>query len=150
MPRASELPVGWRRLSPSENRARGFNRRAERYLAPDGRDVSRRQAENVIARQAGWDSWSEYQRAAQTRTYRKQLEVGVEGLGLPDRPSSYRRLAGPRSRISQAYKRFMDEGSMEGRWSESHSTAPGSPWAQMLEAEGVRDENATYEVGDTP
>lgn len=128
----------------------GVSRRAERYVAPNGDNVSRRQAENVVARQAGWDSWSEYQRVARSRTFRKQLEIGVEGQGLPDTPRSYRELAGPTTEFSTAYQRFREEGDIDGRWSETHSRSPNSPWAQMQVAQGIRDENARYDIGDTP
>lgn len=148
--RASDLPLGWRRATPSENRAMGVSRRAERYIAPNGDNVSRRQAENVVARQAGWDSWSEYQRVARSRTFRKQLEIGVEGQGLPDEPRSYRKLAGPTTDFSTAYQKFREEGDLEGRWAETHSRSPNSPWAQMQVAQGIRDENARYDIGDTP
>lgn len=148
--RASDLPPGWRRATPLENAATGHTRRAERYVAPNGDNVSRRQVENVVARQHGWDSWSEYQRVAQSRTFRKQLGVAVEGKGLPDKPISYRRTAGVTSDFSTAYQRFREEGDIEGRWSESHSTSPNSPWAQMQVAQGIRDQSARYDIGDTP
>lgn len=148
--RAADLPPGWRRATPTENKASGVSRRAERYIAPNGDSVSRRQAENVVARRAGWDSWSEYQRVAQTRTYRRQLAIAVEGKGLEDKPSSYRRLAGPSTDLSTSYQRFREEGDIEGRWAESHSTSPGSPWADLQIAQGIRDEGAQYDIGDTP
>lgn len=148
--RASDLPAGWRRATQSENLRSGHTRRAERYVAPNGDNVSRRTAENVVARGAGWDSWSEYQRVAQSRTYRKQLGIAVEGKGLPDRPSSYRREAGPTTDYSQAYARFRQEGDIEGQWSETHSRSPQSPWAQMQVAQGIRDQDARYDIGDTP
>jgi hypothetical protein len=107
--------------------------------------------ENVVARENGWDSWSEYQRTAQTRTYRKQLEIAVEGKGLPDTPASYRREAGVTSDFTQAYKRFTDEGDIDqGPWSDTHSRDPDSPWAELQIAQGIRDEDASYAIGDTP
>jgi hypothetical protein len=148
--RASDLPTGWKRLTPKEHRALGLSRRAERYRAPNGDVVSRRQVENVIARQKGWDSWSEYQRTAQTRTFQKQLSKAVVGKDLPDKPSSYRRLAGISSPFSVAYRDFMEEGDTAGRWQDTHSTGPDSAWAHLQIAQGMRDEDAEYDIGDTP
>jgi hypothetical protein len=148
--RKSDLPSGWRRLTPQENKSLGVSRRAEKYRAPNGDVVSRRQVENIVARQKGWDSWSEYQRTAQTRTYRRQLRIAVEGKGLPDRPSSFRREAGISTDFSTAYRDFMEEGDLEGRWVETHSTGPDSAWADLQIAQGIRDEGAEYDIGDTP
>lgn len=148
--RARDLPSGWRRATPAENSATGHTRRAERYVAPNGDNVSRRQVENIVAREAGWDSWSEYQRVAQTRTFRTQLGIGVEGNNLPDKPSSYRNLAGPSTDFSVAYQRFREEGDLGGRWADSHDMGPDSPWADLQIAEGIRDEGAEYDIGDTP
>ena len=148
--RAADLPPGWRRATPTENSVTGHSRRAERYVAPNGDNVSRRQVENVVARQAGWDSWSEYQRVAQTRTFRKQLGIAVEGKGLKDTPASYRRQAGVTSDFSTAYQRFREEGDIEGRWEQSHSRSPGGAWADLQIAQGIRDEGASYDIGDTP
>lgn len=148
--RASDLPRGWRRATKEENQATGHSRRSERYIAPNGDNVSRRTVENIVARANGWDSWSEYQRVAQTRTYRKQLGIAVEGRGLADRPRSYQRLSGPSTDFSRAYAQFIQEGDIEGQWSDSHSRTPDSPWARMQVAQGIRDQDARYDIGDTP
>ncbi len=139
--RASELPRGYSRIPG----------RAERYRTPNGETVSRRQIENIAARKAGWSSWSEYQRVAQTRTYRNQLEMAVKGNGLPDTVKSYRTQAGYNSPFSRAYARFIKEGPVSnGHWTSNHSTSPDGPLAQLLVVQGYRDEDATYDVGETP
>lgn len=59
-------------------------------------------------------------------------------------------MAGPTSDFSEAYAKFQAEGDIEGRWAETHSRSPNSPWAQMQIAQGIRDEDARYDIGDTP
>lgn len=103
-----------------------------------------------MARRAGWDSWSEYQRTARTRTFRQQLRIAVESQGYEDQPRSYRRLAGASSKFSSAYAAFIEEGDTEGPWSESHSQGPDSAWADLQIAQGLRQEGAEYDIGDTP
>lgn len=143
---ASLLP-GYKRLPGS----------ARRYQTPTGETISRRQYENRVFSSAGWESWSEYQRTARSDEFRRFAKsYAREQKGKPwfrqrggkESYASYqargkvpRGMLEPDSEFSQAYLAAKQSG---------FSTEVGGPFDRFLKMTGLRDPDATYDVGDSP
>lgn len=110
---------------------------AERYTRlQDGAELSRRQYENERFRLAGWSNWSEYQRHAQNDQFQRWVVAERQSSG-----GSYRSIVHPTSQFSRDYAAALRSG-----WSKSAS----GPFARLLANLGLRPQNATWEVGQTP
>lgn len=127
----AKLP-GWRRLGG----------KAERYLDPSGKEVSRRQYENARARSAGWDSWSDYQRTRKSERFNQRIKQAIDN----EAPFSKRDL-GVEGTFSRAYvevrkaRRDNDQRQLRD---------PNGALADFLVIIGYRDAEDWWDVGDTP
>lgn len=110
--------------------------KASRYRTPDGGEISRRQYENIRFRKAGWGSWSEYQRTAKTKEYRRFVTAAADEKGV-----SPRTLKNPESDFNQLY--------LEAK-RDDWKNDPEGPFADFLVFIGVRAPDADYNVGETP
>lgn len=110
--------------------------KASRYRTPEGTTISRRQYENLRFRKAGWRNWSDYQRTAKTRDYRRWVEAAAKEHNV-----SARKFKNPDSHFNQLY--------LDARNADWDHTADGS-FADLLTYLGLRQPDASYDVGDTP
>jgi hypothetical protein len=103
-----------------------------------GEIVSYRQYRNAQATQAGFSSYSEYQRVLKNdRELQGALQTAVRfGDKAPDIHSS----------IMRHYGAVTQERKIYGK----PSTRAGGALARFLVDLGLRDEDALYDVGDTP
>lgn len=108
--------------------------KANRYQAPSGETISRRQYENLRFQKEGWKSWSEYQRTAKTKEYRRFVG-NAKDENIERNPKA------PGSEFNQRYLAARDSG-----WSKD----PDGDFADFLVWLGVRRPDATHDVGDTP
>ena len=109
---------------------------SERYIRlSDGEEISRRQYENERFKQAGWDSWSEYQRHAREEQFQRWVVAERQEHG-----GSWREIVSPNSRFSRDYAAALHSG-----WSKK---AHG-PFAKLLENLGLRTHGANWDVGET-
>ena len=103
--------------------------------------VSRRTYENERVQKVGWRNWSDYQRARKSDDYNRLVNRAIVERG------ETRRDIGPESEFSQLYLEM--EADQEVRQGD-RDLSPEGPLAQMLIYVGLRDPEATYDVGDTP
>lgn len=123
---------GWTKLGGS----------AQRYRTPEGREVSRRQYENVRAQQAGWKNWSQYQ-----RTRRKDdnyLKWWGRAKGAGTVPMNQK--ASPVSEFSKKY--LAVQKARAGNDPDLYD--PDGPLADLLIYTGDREPDWEWDVGDTP
>lgn len=139
-------PKGYRRLSPRELEARGLKPRSRGVLAPTGEVISRRQFENLRIRKAGtlsgWDSWSQFQAARNSPVYKYDMELALKRH--PDVTAKDMR------KIDSEFNVLFSEA--KHFWNKRKSPEyrdPNGPVANFLVYLGLRDENATYDVGET-
>lgn len=123
----------------------GFKRlpgKANRYVDPSGKEISRRQYENIRFRKSGWKSWSEYQRTARAtnprtgrKDYRRWAEAYADEKGISVRNA----MTDPD--FMEAYNAAKDT---------SWKHDPDGEFADFLKLVGLRPDDADYNVGDTP
>lgn len=122
---------GWTRLGGS----------AERFRNPEGRVVSRRQYENERAKQAGWSSWSEYQRTRKTPQFQRAIKDAIDKGAIRTR-----RDVGPTADISRKWNDVL-----EARRNDAPNLYdPDGPLADYLIYIGRRQPDDWWDVGDTP
>jgi hypothetical protein len=124
---------GWSRLPGS----------AERYLSPDGEEVSRRQYDNLRAQEQGWQTRSAYERRYDDPTYlwawntwRQENKVQIVEARRLDRMGGQ---LNKKLRAAQA----------TGWGKTKQGRDPKGPMSQLLIEMGMRDPTATYAVGNT-
>lgn len=122
---------GWKRLGGS----------AERYRAPSGEVVSRRQYENVRARQSGWRSWSEYQRTRKSPQFKRAVEDAIAKGTV-----THKRDVGPNAPISQKWNAVLKARADDA----PNLYDPDGPLADYLIYIGRREPDDWWDVGDTP
>jgi hypothetical protein len=101
-----------------------------------GETLSRRQYENIRAREYGFDSWSQYQNLGRDQTYKRWLDMHAERHGIS---------------IAEARK-------MDSDFNEKYTAAQNSDWstnadgdfADLLVDIGEREDDWEWDVGDTP
>lgn len=121
---------GWTKLPGS----------SERYLSPEGEEVSRRQYDNLRAEAEGWGSRSAYERRYEDPTYLWATKRLAQEQGK--RASQIDRMGSEANKKLLKAKRTGWGKSKEGR-------SPRGPMAKLLVEMGMRDPSATYAVGDT-
>jgi hypothetical protein len=144
---ASRLLPGYKRLPGT----------ARRYETPSGESISRRQYENRVFSKSGWASWSEFQRVSQEDEYKRFARAYAnDQKGKP----WYRQRAGKEKFSHYQYRSRIPRGMLEpdsefnqaylkARRSGFRATV-GGPFDKFLKMIGLRDPDATYDVGDSP
>ena len=117
---------GWKRLSGT----------AERYKNPKGETVSRRQYDNARARQAGYSSYSAFQREKKSSSFKRYL-----GAAASSRDDFNR------SEITLGRGGFIDKYNEARR--EGWETDPDSDFADFLAYTGLREPDWEWDIGDT-
>ena len=124
---------GWQRLPGT----------AERYLSPEGKIVSRRQYDNLRAREQGWESRSQFENRYKDptylwafRRYQRTHKLSIVAARRADR------MGGPLNNMLRDAQRTGWGKTKEGR-------DPEGPMSQLLIEIDMRDPLATYPVGDT-
>lgn len=124
---------GWTRLGGS----------AERYLSPDGREVSRRQYDNERAKDEGWGNRSEYENRFKDPTYLwawRQYQRNQK-ISVPE--------ARKRDRMGGDLNKKLREAQRTGWGKTKTGRDPRGPMSKLLVDMGLRDPSATYAVGNT-
>lgn len=131
---------GWRRVSESGRQGSGRRGRpVERFISPDGREVSRRAYDNARARAAGFKNMSEYERIAASPKFRNFARRYRDNKH-PDRRIDA--VTGVGSRFTRMY--------VKGPLRAPRGRSPRGPMARFLVFIGQREPNAQYPVGGTP
>lgn len=137
---------GYTRLSPAELAARGLSPKSRAVLTPSGAVIPRRQYENLRIQSQperyGWRSWSQFQLARKSPIYQYDFDLALKAH--PDvKPKDMRRID---SEFNHLYASAMPY------WNKRKSPEyrdPNGPVASFLVYLGLRDEDATYDVGMT-
>lgn len=130
------LPEGWRRIKRGEP---GYSASARTYYDPAGRVRSRRAADNERIRSSGWESKRDFDTrftARKNRGYARWAEAGIDDANMPD--------SEVRQADSEFNRLFLDFRADPG------NNSPDGPLATLLAYIGLRDEDSTVDVGDTP
>ena len=133
---------GYRKLTRDELRKRGLSPTSERYVAPGQRGtISRRQYDNLRYVDSGWRNRADYERRYQDPTYAYMAAQAITNKGL-----SRRAVDAPGGEFAKLALKARAVGYGKGRAGRS---AKG-PMAKLLVYVGLRDPNATDQVGSTP
>lgn len=108
-----------------------------------GKTISRRQYENLRAREAGWGSWSEYQREARTDDWLRWRGIAAHEAGVKPKK------LGMRSEFSKKYLK-MKVARNGGVHVAPDLYDPDGPLAEFLVYLGLRKPDDEWMVGDTP
>ena len=127
-----------RPLLPGWSRAAGSGRR-ERYVSPTGEEVSRRQYENARAREAGFQSWSHYQRIAGARRHGARRYQRFASIYADKTGQSLKRVRGPSSDFTGMY--FATD---------FNDVSPDGSLSHFLVKMGLREPETSYPVGSSP
>lgn len=119
--------------------------RGERYLTPDGREISKRQYRNIVAKRSGWKSLSHKERATQKWAARTPIDRAHAEQFKERRDRYAERQKLSKAQASRALAALYDEAESES-WDRSSDGA----LARILALAGLRPEDADYNVGDTP
>lgn len=134
--------AGYRKLTRDELRARGLPEGSERYaVAGKHGTISRRQYDNLRYEAAGWRNRADYERRYNDPTYAYMAAQAITNKGL-----SRRAVDAPAGEFAKLALKARAVGYGKGRAGRS---AKG-PMAKLLVYVGLRDPNATYQVGSTP
>lgn len=129
----AKLRPGWTRVSGT----------AERFISPEGEEVSRRQYDNLRARELGWQSRSEYERRFEDPTYLWAWNTYRHNQKMTiTRARQLDRMGQPLDRELLAAKRTGWGKTKAGR-------DPNGPMSKLLVDMGIRDPFAEYAVGET-
>ena len=124
---------GWKRLPGT----------AERYLSPTGEIVSRRQYDNLRAKELGWESRAQFERRYDDPTYlwafRRFMRANKMSITQARRAD---RMGGSMNKMLRAAQATGWGKTKEGR-------DPRGPMSRLLVEINMRDPTATYAVGDT-
>lgn len=138
---------GYRTLARKELAARGLKPGSRAVLTPKGEIISRRQYENLRIRNApkqyGWRSWSHFQSARNSPIYKYDFELAQRQH--PELTS--KQLRAIDSDFNQLFANAMPW------WSKRKSPEyrdPHGPVAAFLTYLGLRSEDASYDVGESP
>lgn len=124
---------GWTRLGGS----------SERYLSPDGREVSRRQYDNERAKAEGWDNRSQFERRYDDKTYLWAFNRYRQGQKI--QITEARRLDRMGGELNKKLRAAQRTG-----WGKTQAGRdPRGPMSKLLVDMGLRDPSATYAVGNT-
>lgn len=96
--------------------------------------ITRGELENVRAKDAGWDSRSERDYARKSNEYKRWIRGSLDSKAP---------FIMPRDKFEQLYIAAK-------RDNDFNNTDYNGPFARLLVAVGLRDEDATYPVGQTP
>ena len=132
---------GYTKLTRGELERAGYSPTSERYRAPSGEIVSRRQYDNARYTAAGWRNRADFERRHNDPTYSHFIRKIARAQG-----TTRRAIDTPTSRDAKLLlkARAVDYGkTRRGRGAKG-------PMAKVLVAAGMRDPNATYPVGGTP
>lgn len=110
--------------------------RGERYLDPEGREISKRQYRNIQLKEEGWRSLAEKERVSRSPRFKEFRKRAADASDIPESE-----LSSHRSDFAQTYAAYMRN---------PNDRSPDSPLARLLVAMGLRDSDADYDVGDTP
>ena len=141
---------GYKRLSPSELKARGLSPRSRSVETPSGQVISRRQYENLRISSVhkstpetfGWKSWSQFQRSRNSPVYKYDMELALEAN--PEITAKQMR------RIDSEFNQLYSEA--RPYWNDRKSKEyrnPNGPVANFLVYLGLRSEDDTHDVGET-
>lgn len=121
---------------------------SRRYLTPEGREISRYEYDSIRAREAGFANRGELERfrsgegaAWEFRLLSKGNRGDWEALGAAREVNDLRSQLPERERDGFPYRDDSDDPRL---------VAPDGPLAQLLIALGYRDEQDTWNVGETP
>lgn len=118
---------------------------SERYLTPDGREISRRQYENEKKALMGWRNWYDYQYTVTSDKRYRHFLTTTSGTDFSKRKS----LKKANSDFNALYLKARKE--TQGKFgAHKKGRDPKGAFAQLLIATGLRDSRATYDVGETP
>jgi len=116
---------------------------SERYVSPDGHEVSRRQYDNERAKEQGWSNRSEYERRYEDKNYLWALRQYQRANKMTiSQARAADRLGGDLNKKLRAAKATGWGKTQAGR-------DPRGPMSKLLVDMGMRDPSATYAVGDT-
>lgn len=121
---------GWTKLPGS----------SERYLSPDGREVSRRQYDNERAREAGFANRSEFENRYKDPKWRWAVENLAQAEGKTRRQID--RIGSRETEMIRKAQRTSWGRTPAGR-------RPEGDMGRLLVAMGLRDPSDSYPVGET-
>lgn len=138
-------------MTPTELQQAGYSRNSRRYenLAT-GQTIARREYVDMQARSLGWKSWADYQyvsrqagglggmRSEAASVINGTLQRAERGGNIPADMAGRRAFLRGHSAELRVYRANPNDMSASG------------PLAKWLEALGIREQNAPYNVGDTP
>lgn len=133
---------GYRKLTRGELVERGLSPSSERYVHAGHRGtLSRRQYDNARYADEGWRNRADYERRYNDPTFAYMAAQAITNKGL-----SRRAVDAPGGEFAKLALKARAVGWGKGRAGRS---AKG-PMAKLLVYVGLRDPNATYQVGSTP
>lgn len=109
--------------------------KANRYRTPSGDEISRRQYENLRFQKLGYSSWSEYQREAKSKEFKRFAAAAA------DEHETNARKIKTDPEFTELYL-----AAKRSDWQND----PEGPFADFLVYIGLRRPDADYNVGDTP
>lgn len=117
----------------------GWKRVGNRYIDPDGSEVSRRSYDNARYREAGWSSKSQYDRVRKSPEYERMRGDFASKQGVS------KRILGPTSDFAARFNRFMELKELD----EWEFRDPEGEAAEFLVDLGDREDDWEWEVGKT-
>lgn len=132
---------GWTKLSPGELRSAGYSPTSERYRSPSGEIVSRRQYDNSRYSDTAFHNRSQFERRHADATYSHFIRKIAQAEG-----TTRKAIDKPTSSAAQLLQRAKETGYGKQR----RGRGKNSPMAKVLVRAGLRDKDATYQVGATP
>lgn len=131
--------AGYRRATRAEAEQAGYTAKSRAMVGPRGGVMSRRQYENIrTVLNTGYPSWSAWQREREQPSYQRFLARYADAT---DNTRAQGRSINSEFNRSYAAWRYSSPGAKKN---------PTGPFAKFLVLVGLRDEDATYDVGDTP